>query len=66
MLSLADEAGMIDQLADGLPADITLLGIDCYGVDIERNKKRERKSFSPAPAKGKNIIASVKLVLAES
>jgi hypothetical protein len=44
-LELADEAKLYRDLIAVLPMGIRLLGLDCYGVDIERQGVRERQQF---------------------
>lgn len=45
VLTLADEAALIQDLLGELPPRVRLLGLDCYGIDIERQGKRERQRF---------------------
>ncbi|GIZ51485.1 HugZ family pyridoxamine 5'-phosphate oxidase [Noviherbaspirillum aridicola] len=45
VLTLADEAGLIQDLLGDLPPRVRLLGLDCYGIDFERQGKRERQRF---------------------
>ena len=49
VLPLADEAELLIKLAAVLPEGMRLLGLDCYGADIERHGKRERLQFPNAP-----------------
>lgn len=44
-LSLADEAALIQELLGDLSPRTRLLGLDCYGIDLERQGKRERQRF---------------------
>lgn len=48
-LSLSEEDTCIADLAAFLPGHVRLLGIDCYGIDIERQGKRERYVLPNAP-----------------
>lgn len=45
VLTLADEAALIQDLLGELPPGVRLLGLDCYGIDLERQGKRERQRF---------------------
>lgn len=45
VLELADEVRLYRELIAVLPMGIRLLGLDCYGVDIERQGCRERQQF---------------------
>lgn len=64
MLSLADEAKLYPDLIEILPTGIRLLGLDLYGVDIERQGKRERQQFPNAPVAAENISEVTKRFLA--
>jgi heme iron utilization protein len=66
ILSLADEAIVIDKVESALPAGIRLLGADCYGCDIERNEKRERVKFPDSSGTAEEIAASIRQLLAAS
>ena len=55
VLQLADEATLYQDLIGALPMGIRLLGVDCYGVDIERQGKRERQQFPNAPVMAENV-----------
>lgn len=48
-LSDAAEEAMIIELASSLPAGARVLGIDCCGMDLERQGKRERHPLPNAP-----------------
>jgi putative heme iron utilization protein len=61
VLSLIDEAKFCQEI---LPMGIRLLGLDCYGVDIERQGKRERQQFPNAPVTTKNADEVMKRFLA--
>ena len=45
VLELADEVRLYRDLIGVLSMGIRLLGLDCYGVDIERQGTRERQQF---------------------
>lgn len=64
VLSLADEAQCLHELIGFQQPGVRVLGIDCYGCDIEHHGKRDRLRFGAmlhAPAK---IIEGVKRSLA--
>lgn len=48
-LSLADEAQTIKESLETRSQGIRLLGIDCFGYDVEQDGKRERQRFPQAP-----------------
>ena len=45
MLAPEEEAALVTDLANDVPADMQLLGVDCYGIDLIRNGSRERRPF---------------------
>jgi hypothetical protein len=49
VLPLSDEAALITGLAAVHASDVRLLGIDCYGFDVEYDQVRERRQFADAP-----------------
>lgn len=55
-LSLADEAVFLRELAGAHPPGVRLLGIDCYGADIERHGRRDRLRL-PQPLEAREKIA---------
>ena len=55
VLPLADEANLYQEFIAALPMGIRLLGVDCYGVDIERQGRRERQQFPNAPVMAENV-----------
>ena len=63
VLPLADEANLYQMLIAALPAGIRLLGLDCYGIDIERQGKRERQQFPNAPVGTENVGELIKRFL---
>ena len=46
VLPPAEEAPLLKRLEAALPAGARLLGIDCYGIDIEREGRRQRRQFA--------------------
>lgn len=46
ILPLADEEGLVKDLINVQPSGVRLLGVDCYGFDVERAGRRERQRFS--------------------
>jgi heme iron utilization protein len=64
ILSPADEAMLIEMLKSELTKGIRLLGIDCYGFDIERDGKRERMKFLEPSGTVADIAASMRTLLA--
>lgn len=61
VLPLADEARFYPEV---LPMGVRLLGLDCYGIDIERQGKRERQQFPNAPLTTNNVDEVMKRFLA--
>lgn len=64
VLPPAEEAALLERFEQVLPAGARLLGIDCYGVDIERDGKRQRRHFAAACGtldEVANRIASMRL-----
>lgn len=64
VLPSAGEAKLYRDFTDVLPIGTRLLGVDCYGVDIERQGKRERQQFTNAPVAEKNVGEVIKRFLA--
>jgi hypothetical protein len=62
ILSLGDEENIYRNVAPLAPAGVHLLGIDCYGFDVERHGKRERHPFPDAPARS-DLAESMKRFL---
>ncbi|MES2259523.1 MAG: pyridoxamine 5'-phosphate oxidase family protein [Pseudomonadota bacterium] len=60
VLPLADEAALYREVMEVLPMGIRLLGLDCYGADIERQGKRERQEFPNGPVAVENAIDVMK------
>ncbi|MFC3110473.1 HugZ family protein [Undibacterium arcticum] len=64
VMPLIDEAKFYRELIEVLPMGIRLLGLDYYGVDIERQGKRERQQFPNAPVGTEHIGEVTKRFLA--
>jgi len=62
-LDPADEQACCDELAAALPADIRLLGLDCYGADLEQGGRRQRQPFPNAPIAAPDLRATAAQVL---
>jgi putative heme iron utilization protein len=63
ILTLDEEAQFIQASIDAQPPGVRMLGIDCYGFDIEHNGTRERQRF-PYRLKSTEIGGSVIRLLA--
>lgn len=63
-LSLEDEAGCLQQLIGFHQAGLRLLGIDCYGCDIEHHGRRDRLRFGGVITAPEKITDCVKRLLA--
>ena len=63
ILPLVDEAKFCCDLVEVLPIGIRLLGVDRYGVDIERQGKRERLQFPNAPVAAEHVGDAIKRFL---
>ncbi len=46
VLAPAEEESLVRELAERAPPGVRLLGIDCRGIDIEREGRRDRQRFS--------------------
>ncbi|QDZ27746.1 HugZ family protein [Noviherbaspirillum sp. UKPF54] len=57
VLPWSDEAALLARFEHALPAGARLLGIDCYGFDLERDGRRQRQPF-PAACRSLDEIAS--------
>jgi hypothetical protein len=64
VLPLADEALLIQDLLGDLPPGMRLLGLDCHGIDFERQGKRERQRFSSLLQSPEQIAGAVRRLLA--
>ncbi|MFI4940408.1 MAG: HugZ family protein [Burkholderiales bacterium] len=62
-LPLADEEKLFQELLEVLPMGIRLLGLDCYGADLDRHGERERQVFHDAPIDTKNAVEAMKRLL---
>lgn len=62
-LSLAAEANLLLQLAGSQRPGVRLLGVDCYGCDIEQHGKRQRLRFGGTSIP-ENMYESVRRLLA--
>lgn len=60
-----EEASLMRDLAGNIPAETELLGMDCYGVDLVRNGRRERMPFQNALAAAE-ILAETRRLLANA
>ena len=49
VLAPADEIALLQQLNQSHASGLRLLGLDCYGFDLEKNGLRERQRFPAAP-----------------
>lgn len=64
VLPLADEAACLRELTGSHPTGVRLLGLDCYGADIEHHGKRDRLRLpQPVESAGK-IVGSMQRLLA--
>ncbi len=54
-LTLADEAQLIVQLNQTPVRGVRLLGLDCYGFDLEKNGQRERQRFPDSPVDAEQL-----------
>jgi heme iron utilization protein len=63
VLPLVGEAICYRDLVKVLPAGVRLLGLDCYGADIERQGKRERQRFPNAPVEAAIVGDVIKRIL---
>jgi len=64
VLSLQEETALIQDLLGELPPGVRLLGLDRYGMDMERHGKRERQKFPSILRSADQIAATVKRLLA--
>ncbi len=60
---LADELAVMQELIQVNARGIRVLGIDCYGFDMERNGKRERQRFPNGPIAVEQVGEVVKRFL---
>ena len=59
-LPLEDEEELVHDLIDIQPAGVKLLGLDCYGFDLERAGRRERHRYPNGPLSADRIGETVK------
>jgi heme iron utilization protein len=64
VLSPADEGMLIQELTEVYPGAVRMLGIDCYGFDVEKNGIRERQRFPKVPIAVEQIGEVVRRFLA--
>jgi hypothetical protein len=64
VLPLEEETALIQDLLGELPPGVRLLGLDRYGMDMERLGKRERQKFPTVLHSADQIAATVKRLLA--
>jgi hypothetical protein len=63
-LPLMNEQRTYKDVIELLPINVRLLGMDCYGFDIEHDGKRERHQFPNAPIGKESLVEVVKRFLA--
>jgi hypothetical protein len=63
VLPLAEEEKLLHELIEAQPSGVKLLGLDCYGFDIERAGNRERQRFPSGPLSVDRIGETVKRFL---
>lgn len=63
-LAPQDEAALLQELEAAVPPTASLLGIDCYGIDLRREGRRARLPFS-APLPADRIAAEAATLLSE-
>lgn len=63
-LDPAAEQACCDELSAALPPDIRLLGLDCYGADLEQGGRRQRQPFPNAPIAAPDLRATAAQALA--
>jgi putative heme iron utilization protein len=63
VLSSVDEEKLVHSLIEAQPAEVKLLGLDCYGFDFERTGMRERQRFPNGPLATDKIRETVKRIL---
>lgn len=64
VLALGDADALLDDAIASQPAGVRLLGLDCYGFDMEREGMRERQRFQDGPIRADRIAEIVKRYLA--
>jgi heme iron utilization protein len=63
-LSLCDEENIFRNVVSSAPAGVHVLGIDCYGFDVEHAGMRERHQFANGPIDVPDLADVIKLLLA--
>jgi len=66
VLSLAEEANLLNWTGTDLPAETTLLGVDPYGIDLEIARTRRRLQFEHAPVAIDAVSAAASSLLKHS
>ncbi|RJF98426.1 HugZ family protein [Noviherbaspirillum saxi] len=64
VLPLQEEADLIQDLLGDLPPGVRLLGLDRYGMDMERHGRRERQRFPAILHSTDQIAATTRRLLA--
>lgn len=64
ILPLADEAALVARFESVVLPQARLLGIDCYGIDVERDGKRQRLKFSAPCNTAEEVAGRVSQALA--
>jgi putative heme iron utilization protein len=65
-LSLADEQAALEALAPSVPKGAELLGIDCFGVDLQSRGERRRLAFDAPPRTGDALLHAGRIALQRS
>jgi putative heme iron utilization protein len=64
VLALEDADALLDDVIASQPAGVRILGLDCYGFDMERDGLRERQRFQDGPIPADRIAEIEKRYLA--
>lgn len=64
ILPLADEAACLRELAGTHAPGIRLLGLDCYGIDIEQQGKRDRLRLAQPTESVEKLVEGMRRLLA--
>ncbi|MCX7179667.1 MAG: pyridoxamine 5'-phosphate oxidase family protein [Proteobacteria bacterium] len=59
-VALESEAELLATLAPKLPEDLTILGIDAYGVDFTQRGNRQRAAFTSGPVLASALAAAIR------
>jgi putative heme iron utilization protein len=65
-LSLADEQAALEALAPSVPKGAELIGIDCFGVDLQSRGERRRLAFDAPPRTGDALLHAGRIALQRS